>query len=389
MTVAALVATNLATPPAHGQALTVLHAFKGARASDGANPSGPMIRDAAGNLYGLTDYGGDLTCNCGTVFKLDRTGQVTVLHSFTGSPDGSTPSGLISDSAGNLYGTTAYGGDAACNCGILFKLDPAGNETVLHTFGTGLDGQRPETLVRDAAGNFYGVTYAGGSSFTCLLKPCGTIYELAANGTESVLYSFTGGADGQYPVTITRDNAGNLYGTTVFGGNGCSTSQGCGTIFELDTAGKETILHRFRGGTDGSYPFATLIVDSKGNLYGAASGAGAYLYGTVFMLNFAHKFSVIYAFKGGADGSYPFGDLVRDATGNFFGTTTNGGIGNAGYGTVFKLSATGQHTLLHMFVHAEGAYPYGRLSLGAAGSLIGSTSSDGSFGNGTLFELTH
>jgi len=210
-----------------------------------------------------------------------------VLHSFAGYPtDGAGPvASLIRDAAGNLYGTTGRGG-ALIYYGVVFKLSPTGTETVLHSFaGPPTDGAGPvASLIRDAAGNLYGTAEAGGennSGVVFELIRCNSAYDF------KVLHSFTGGADGGYPVAgLIRDAAGNLYGTTFHGGAESSNCGGltCGVVFKLSPTGTETVLHSFTGGPDGGNPFAGLIQDVAGNLYGTSSIGGAYGYGVVFRL---------------------------------------------------------------------------------------------------------
>jgi uncharacterized repeat protein (TIGR03803 family) len=203
-------------------------------APDGSVPLGELTRDAQGFLYGTTQSGG--ASNFGTVFKL-RARQETVLYSFTGGADGASPQGaLVRDAAGNLYGT-AGGGNNLCShgaqCGVVFKLDTSGHETVLYAFKGGTDGADPtDRLVRDAAGNLYGTTYLGGD------RPCcGTVFKLDTTGTKSVLHSFTGIPDGKNPMAgLAMDAAGNLYGTTYQGGlKTCHQTggNGCGIVFKL------------------------------------------------------------------------------------------------------------------------------------------------------------
>jgi uncharacterized repeat protein (TIGR03803 family) len=178
--------------------------------------------------------------------------------------------------AGNLFGTTAIGGiyGGTCGskgCGIVFKIEPAGTETVLHRFKGGSDGANPqyETLIRDIDGNLYGTTSGGGAS------NLGVVFKVNEKGEENILYSFMGGADGAFPYTgVIRDGAGNLYGATMQGGGtGCASQMGCGTLFKLDTTGTETVLHSFTGGGDGAYPWG-LLLDSAGNLYGTTQSGG-------------------------------------------------------------------------------------------------------------------
>ena len=253
----------IAAESAQAQTLKVLHTFSGG--TDAFYPNSGLITDKQGDFYGTSRFGG--AYDQGAVFKVTRTGKETVLYTFTGGLDGGGPSGIMRDPAGNFYGVTDTGGDGSCNppygCGTVFKLDSSGNETVLYSFAGGTDGASPAgNLIQDPAGNFYGVTFKGGD-LTC---SCGTVFKLDPAGNKTVLYSFTG-ADGAFPEAgLIRDQAGNLYGTTFQGGG--MPSCGCGTVFRVDAAGKETVLHRFAGGKDGYSPEAALLRDSLGNLLG-------------------------------------------------------------------------------------------------------------------------
>jgi uncharacterized repeat protein (TIGR03803 family) len=283
----------------------VIYAF-----ADGGGWFGPyagLVFDQAGSLYGTTIGGGSppdcSSSSCGTVFQLipntDGTWTENVLHTF-GGKDGALPWGqLIFDQAGNLYGTTAAGGDlsknmcgAALGCGVIFELTPnpdgSWNEKVLHTFENGKDGGDPlGALVFDQAGNLYGTAPQGGK--VGCYGGCGVVFKLTPNAkgtwTEKVLHSFTGGQDGGIPATgLTPDQAGNLYGTAGQGGyrDYCG-GNGCGVIFKLTPNPKggwhETVLHRFSL-NPGAYP-GFLVFDSEGNLYGNAGGKA---YGSVFEL---------------------------------------------------------------------------------------------------------
>ena len=349
-----LVASAVAIPPAEAQTYKVLHTFT-AR-TDGASPYAGLLRDGAGNLYGTTYRGG--ASDIGTVYKIDKTGTESALYSFSGCCDvyknGATPDGgLVRDAAGNLYGTTLEGG--AAKSGTVFKLDTAGTETVIHSFtGTGGDGAEPYAgLIRDAAGNLYGTTIYAGDLACHPPYGCGTVFKLDAAGAETVLYSFTGiGGDGALAYGgLVLDAAGNLYGTTAGGGDlFCGAGNGCGIVFKLDTTGKETVLHIFTGtGGDGSNPFDALILDAAGNLYGTTSSGGdesSCIYGgggcgTVFKLDTTGKETVLHSFTG-SDGANPVAGLIRDAAGNLYGTTQDGGDlptcdSEPGCGVVFKL----------------------------------------------------
>jgi uncharacterized repeat protein (TIGR03803 family) len=298
-----------------------IYSFTG---SGGSYPLKGLVRDSAGNLYGTTAMGSN---GRGTVFKLDANGNETVLHSFSGgTSDGIQPqSALLLDSAGNLYGTTVLGG--FYNLGIVFKLDANGIETILHNFAGGPDGEYPYSgLFGDTHGNVYGTTGGDGSS------TWGTVFKISGAGSYSVLYDFTGGLDGGQPMAgLTWDNAGNLYGTTKAGG-----AFGHGSVFELGANGIETALYSFTGGADGSQPQSALLLDSTGDLYGTTVLGGASGFGTIFKLDMGGNETVLHSFTGGSDGQYPYAGLVRDARGNLYGTTSEGGATSDG--TIFEIT---------------------------------------------------
>src|SRR5450631_160629 len=385
-----LVPAVVATRSAQSQTFTVLHSFTGG--TDGASPIAGLVRDAAGNLYGTTDLGGP--SNSGTLFKVDATGKETVLYNFTGGADGGyLTTGLIR-AAGNLYGTTRQG-DSSGN-GAVYLLDKKGKQTVLYSFTGKTDGASPSSgLIRDAAGDLYGTTSGGGAMTDCNGYGCGVVFKLDITGKETVLYSFTGGADGTDPETgVTRDAKGNLYGTTSGGGDlTCNAPYGCGVVFLLDATGKETVLYSFTGGTDGGMPSSGLIRDGSGNLYGSAVFGGAQQRGVVFKINKKGKQSVLYNFTGGTDGGYPWGGVIRDSSGNLYGTSNTGGemadCYGSGCGVVFKLDPLGNLTVLHSFIAgADGAYPYAGLVRDTAGNLYGTANYGGSGYVGTVFEIT-
>ena len=309
----------------------VLYSFAGSP-TDGQRPEAGLLMDSSGNLYGTTETGG--ASGDGTVFKVTPTGTESVLYSFGAVPDGSAPfAGLILDGAGNLYGTTFVGG--ATNNGTIFKISPTGTETVLYSFKGGTsDGSGPRAgLIMDSAGNLYGTTEFGG------MNNEGTVFKLTPTGVETVLYSFKGGAsDGASPFTgLIMDSNGDLYGTTFAGG-----VINAGTVFEISASGTETVLHSFTGRpTDGADPSGGLIADSAGNLYGVTGSGGAYNDGTVFKISATGTETVLYSFKGGAtDGSGPVGRLVIDGAGNLYGMTVFGGncVSLGGCGAVFKIN---------------------------------------------------
>ena len=367
-----LVATIVATQSVQAQTFSVLYNFTGG--SDGRTPYANLI-EASGSLYGTTHEGGAF--GYGTVFKVDASGTETVLQSFTYTDGGYPWGSLLRDAAGNLYGTTKAGG--AFGYGTVFKVDATGNETVLHSFAAGSDGISPYGgLIRDPAGNLYGTTYGGFPNYGY-----GTVFKVDRSGTETVLYTFTGGADGGKPlfVSLVRDAAGNLYGTTSVGGIG-----GDGTVFKVDPSGKETVLHTFIGGTtDGAFPQSGLIQDKNGNLYGTTYLGGAAHSGTVFKVDTSGSETLLYSFGGGADGAFPIAGLVQGPQGNFYGTTYGGGAAN--YGTVFKLSGTGNETQLHSFNSTDGSYPHAGLVRDLAGNLYGTTQGGGASGYGTVFKI--
>lgn len=261
---------------------TVLQKIKGQ--SEGYSPESLLVRDGAGNLYGTAFLGG--LYGYGVIFKVSKSGKETVLYSFSGGSDGCIPGpGVIADKAGNLFGVTAQGGSGFCDqgYGVVFELDTTGTLTVLHTFGPG-DGEYPgSVLLFDPAGDLYGTTEGGGNS-ECGGTGCGVVFKLSpqqgGSWTETVLYVFcslSGCADGEQPISgpLVRDSRGNLYGTTYFGGTSRNCSgAGCGTVFELDSGGSETVLYSFTNGVDGATPRPGLTMDAAGNLYGVAQYGG-------------------------------------------------------------------------------------------------------------------
>ncbi len=375
----ALAAISVA--PVHAQVATetVLHTFSSSR--KGVNPVGGVVRGPGGNLYGTTAAGG--SSNAGVVYRVETTGHETVLYAFTGGADGSAPNwGLISDPAGNLYGTTTEGGTVGG--GVIYKLDTTGHETVLYSFPGGGDGLYPNGgLTLDSAGNLYGTTSSGGRSGQ------GILFKLNAAGGYAVLHSFTGGADGGAPGgALIGDGAGNLYGTASAGG-----TFGKGVVYKLDAAGDETVLHNFGTGNDGGGPIGGVIRDSAGNLFGAAANGGPADEGLVYKLDATGEETTLYSFTGGADGGAPNGDLTGDSAGNLYGTTALeghvpecGNFGN-GCGVVYKLDKVGHETVLYTFSNGtDGDGPVGVIR-DAAGSFFGVTHGGGTSNAGVVYGI--
>jgi uncharacterized repeat protein (TIGR03803 family) len=392
---AALSAPLLIGPrPAHAATDTVLYSFTGAK-GDGYYPASAVIMDSAGNLYGTTVFGG--ANGDGTVFKLSPSGAETILHSFTGTNgDGNDPfGGLIMDSAGNLYGVTVFGGKN--NAGTVFRISPSGREKVLYTFGNKKnDGASPNAaLIMDSAGNLYGTTVGGGGTYCSL--GCGTVFKLSPNRRETILYRFGNtNNDGVWPIeSLIMDSEGNLYGTTSKGG-----ANGDGTIFKLSPSGAETILYSFTGANgDGANPVAGLIMDSESNLYGTTSNGGDEICddgcGTVLRLSPSGAETILHKFTGRDHfGASPQAGLIMDSAGDLYGTTFNGGSDHCseiGCGTVFRLSPNGgAETILYRFTgtNGDGANPSAGLVMDNAGNLYGTTQGGGATGGGSVFKVT-
>jgi uncharacterized repeat protein (TIGR03803 family) len=400
-----LIATAAATTSAEAQTFKVIHVFRGR--SDGIEPEAGLLL-APDGLYGNTYVGGG-NSQTGTLFRVDTTGKYAVLYRFPGCcdvyPGGDGPlGGMIRDAAGNLYGTTYLGG--AHKYGTIFKLDKTGKETVLHSFN-GADGSGPwAPLIMDAAGNLYGTTAYGGDIANCDVPiGCGTVFKLDAEGKLSVLYAFQGTFDGTVPTgSLARDPQGNLYGIASQGGSFDCVGTGCGTVFKLDSSGAITILHVFLSSEPyGIFPFGGLVRDQAGNLYGTTDAGASGDNGTVFKVDPANgDIAVLYNFMGGADGSGSVAPLIQDSAGNFYGTTEFGGdlscnlLGvQIGCGTVFKLDTTGHETVLYRFSGGkDGGFPLAGLVLDAKGKLYGTASDGGDFtceeflGCGVVFEVS-
>jgi uncharacterized repeat protein (TIGR03803 family) len=371
--VAANVSVSIACGPASE---TLLYSFKGG--TDGRGPYGGVIQANDGNFYGTTNLGG--TANAGTVFKITPAGVESVLYSFQGAGDGGySRAGLVQASDGNFYGTTEGGGTA--NAGTVFKITPAGVESVLYSFQGGSDGADPcAGLIQASDGNFYGTTVIGGTA------NLGTVFKITPDGVETVLHSFQGSPDGKYLYgVLIQGNDGNLYGTTEQGG-----TANAGTVFKITSAGVESVLYSFQGGNDGGDPQGGLVLDSDGNFYGTTGSDGVAYFGTVFKVTPAGVETVLHEF-GGSDGGNSYASLIRADDGNFYGTSNYSSTETS---TLFEITPAGVMTVLYVFGSGtDGEAPlYAGLFLGNDGNFYGTTViggtggvSDG--GYGTVFKF--
>lgn len=384
---------------------TVLHTFSGA---DGQFPYPGVVIDRRGNLYGTTQYGG--SADHGAVFRLSPSGSgwvLTVLYSFQGGNDGAYPYGNVTIGPdGALYGATTGGGGSGCGygCGTLFRLSPPAtacktatcgwNETMLYRFTGGDDGRYPASApVFDQAGNLYGTTIIGGQS------DAGAVYELSPSSggwIQSVIYSFSGANDGNESYSgLTFDRAGNMYGTTILGG-----IFGGGTVYELTPGGSgwtQSVLYSFTGGADGGSPYGNVMFDGAGNMYGMASTGGALpAGGTAFEMTptgGGWSYSVLYDFTQTNDGGEdPHDGFVMDSNGILYANADAGGIPPQNDGTVFKLtpsSGSWTYTSYHEFTGGDDGFdPFGPLTFGSDGNLYGTARFGGANGAGVIFMVT-
>ena len=352
--------------------------------TNGANPYDGVTLDASGNLYGTTPNGG--ANNDGTVFEIAKgSNTITTFASFNGTNGAIPLAGVTLDALGNLYGTTAGGGDANGD-GTVFEIAKGSNTiTALASFN-GTNGTNPSGGVTlDASGNLYGTSSAGGASGD------GTVFEIpSGTNTITTLASFNDATHGSNRPGVTLDASGNLYGTTQYGG---AYSFGLGTVFEIAKGSNAiTTLASFNG-TNGSNPYAGVTLDPSGNLYGTTNAGGASLdAGTVFEIaKGSNTITTLASFNGdGTNGVNPDAGVTLDSSGNLYGTATYGGADGANRdGTVFEI-AKGSNTIttLASFNGANGANPQAGVTLDASGNLYGTTNGVGAGGNGTVFELS-
>jgi uncharacterized repeat protein (TIGR03803 family) len=410
---------------AQAQTFTVLHNFS--TGSNGSNPFAGLTINGTGNLlYGTTGAGGTGTCSndgltgCGTIFKLQKIGSgwtFDPLYSFQGGTDGEFPVRPMTIGPNStLYGATLGGGEGTCTydgdsgCGIVFNTGPPPtppitplqkwNEKVLYRFtGEGDGGVAFSTVIFDAAGNMYGTTVYGGTN------GLGTVFKLTPSGggnyTESVLYSFAGGSDAANPLDgLIFDTAGNLYGATATGGGSATCTNGCGTVFELSPSGSgwtEKVLYKFQGPSDGENPNAGVVMDTPGNLYGNTWQGGPGGGGTVFELSPSgsnYIFTLLYSVP---VSGFAVGRVARDSSGNLYEALQNGGANNDGQ--IFELTPSNGNwifTDLHDFTGgSDGSNPIGGVVLDSSGNIYGTslfggsnTCGNGAYGCGNVWEIT-
>ncbi len=360
--------TAASAQPAEPQLLTL-----GFLSQADGSPQGSLVQASDGNFYGTA------AAPPGAIFRLTPTGALTTLYTFSNSADGIGPqSNLIQAADGNLYGTTTAGG--AYDNGTVFKLSLAGAFSVLASFPANPCPIYNSAVVQGSDGNFYGTTTGGTSC-------AGTVYRITPAGALTTLHNFSG-PDGALPqAALLQLSGGAFYGTTSQGG-----TDNLGTVFSITASGALTTLVSFDG-TNGAWPAAALVLGTDGNLYGTTSAGGADNGGTVFRITPAGTLTTLYSFTGGSDGFAPNG-LIDATDGDFYGTTgggTNGcltaGRCSGSVGTIFEITTSGALTTLYSFAVADGENPAAALVQAASGDFYGTTSAGGLDGLGTVFEF--
>ena len=390
---------------------TLLHSFVGN--SDGSYPNSSLVAVKA-LLFGTTSNGGSGGCTkvngCGTVYTIDASGNETVVTTFKGGTDGEAPNQLLLDSDTTFYGTTWYGGSSGCTlkrgntsgCGTVFQLSPSGSEKVIYRFPGGEKGALPSSGLSKFKSVFYGEAAAGGKGDcdTANQPGCGLIYSVTRSGHVKVIYTFAGGTDAGSPSGGLTADKGELYGTSTAGRKdpACGFSHGCGTVFKVTPSGKETVLHVFTGKRDDGVLPETGLVLLNGTFYGTTftggtydCGTTAYFFGcgTIFEITPSGAEKTIHNFKGGSDGRYPSGLFV--VNGVLYGTTSGGGDGckpYGGCGTFFKMTASGEKTILYSFPGTPDVSGPISPFLYKNGTFYGVSGGGGSHALGTAFAVT-
>jgi uncharacterized repeat protein (TIGR03803 family) len=390
----------LASGPRAAAAGKVIYSFAGDE--DGEYTDTDLVIDSAGSLYGSSVLGGEF--GGGTVFRLTQSGRSwihTVLYSFTGGADGGEPyKGVTLDAQGNIYGTAVTGGTGFCEggCGVAYKLTNSGgtwSQTVIHSFSGGDDGSGPGAgLTIDNQGNLYGMAPTGGA------YGLGVIYRLhpdaSGNWSFKVIHTFTGGTDGATgSAGRLLLHAGHLYGVATAGG-----ANGKGVAFDLTPSQAAEwnlrTIYAFRGQPDAGFPYGGLLLDASGNLYGTTYYDGANNLGSVYQLSPTAggrwTETVLYSFRGGGDGQNSISNLVSDAAGNLYGTTSEGGAG-CSCGTIFKLAPGPNGTWTESVVHRfrgppDAAFPYNGMVPDSAGNFYGASVHGGTDGEGAIYKFT-
>jgi uncharacterized repeat protein (TIGR03803 family) len=369
-----------------GQTLTNLYSFIGT--PDGFGPSDAgLVQGSDGNFYGTTPGG---TNEPGTVFRISPSGSYTNIYSFTNSyANGGSPiAGLVQGSDGNFYGTTFIGGSGRLGQGTIFRVSPSGDFSNLYSFGSvANDGGNPIwSLVQGRDGNFYGT--AGGGAYGD-----GIVFRISPSGAKTNLYLFSTANGWEPHAGLVQGNDGDFYGTTF------ESSKGWGTVFRISPSGTFTSLYTFVGPpNNGANPQGSLVQGSDGNFYGTTENGGTTNsnplnsypgYGTVFRITSDGNYTNLYSFTGPPnDGMLPSAGLVQGSDGNFYGTTYGGGTYNNG--TLFRINPNGSYSNLYSFAGYpnDGSHPFAGLIQGSDGNFYGTTTSGGINNSGTVYRLS-
>jgi len=366
-----------------GQTFKTVLSFNG---STGNLSFAPLVQGTNGSLYGTSELGG--FDGGGNIFQLNGQGATEYSLCSQGQCTGIDPiAGLVQARNGDFYGTTEYGGTN--DDGTVFRMTPGGTFTSVHSFDTATDGTDPVGLIATSSGELYGVTQSGGSN------GAGTFFRISPSGDFKTLYNFcskTNCLDGMVPAGVVQGTDGNFYGTTNYGGNiSCGGPSGCGTVFRITPSGNLTTIYTFcpkTGCEDGALPISGVIQASDGTLYGTTKTGGSANFGTVFKVTLSGTLTTLHSFCAQSqcpDGIYPRAGLLHATDGNFYGTTSSGGLG---FGTIFRITPSGNLTTLHSFSYPDGENPMAQLIEATNGVLYGTTVNGGVAGGGTVFSLS-